>query len=254
MVVYVHSDMEVQNKYTDLSYSPEGLFIGKYGVEKYTTNRVSLGANYGIRVVSLVVTITFVIVFFELMPEKSVWSTPVRQEEEHVIIAPGSGGVCTLLMQKQEEYKDATKEQEYERQYHGRRRILIVDGSPDVAFTFKIALENRGFKERVDADNDPVLALANFRPQYYGLAILDINMSKMNGFQLFEVLKKLDNDLKVFFCSAFESNSEEFARLYQSQIESDIDSEVILRDTGDCFIKKPIDMDDLVRRVRAEIQ
>jgi DNA-binding response OmpR family regulator len=76
----------------------------------------------------------------------------------------------------------------------------------------------------------------------------------MNGFQLFEVLKKLDNDLKVFFCSAFESNNEEFARLYQSQIESDIDSEVILRHTGDCFIKKPVDMDDLVRRVRAEIQ
>jgi hypothetical protein len=76
----------------------------------------------------------------------------------------------------------------------------------------------------------------------------------MNGFQLFDVLKKLDNDLIVFFSSAFESNTEEFAKLYQSQIESDIDTAAILRDTGDCCIKKPVDVDDLVRRVRAEIQ
>jgi CheY-like chemotaxis protein len=195
-----------------------------------------------------------VIVFFELVPERTIWSIPIKAEEEHMLAAPGSGGYSVILMQNQEEYKAATKEQEYEKQNHGGRRILIVDGNQDVAFTFKIALENCGFKERVDAYDDPVLALVNFRPQYYSLAILHINMPKMNGFQLFDILKKLDNDLKVFFCSAFESNNEEFARLYQSQIESDIDSEVILRDKGDCFIKKPVDMDDLVRRVRAEIQ
>jgi CheY-like chemotaxis protein len=188
-----------------------------------------------------------VIVFFELVPERTIWSIPIKAEEEHMLAAPGSGGYSVILMQNQEEYKAATKEQEYEKQNHGGRRILIVDGNQDVAFTFKIALENCGFKERVDAYDDPVLALVNFRPQYYSLAILHINMPKMNGFQLFDILKKLE------FCSAFE-NTEEFTRLYQSQIESDIDSEVILRDTGDCFIKKPIDMDDLVRRVRAEIQ
>jgi hypothetical protein len=44
----------VQNKYTDLSDSPEGLFIGECGEEKYTTNRANLGANYSIRIVSLV--------------------------------------------------------------------------------------------------------------------------------------------------------------------------------------------------------
>jgi hypothetical protein len=75
----------------------------------------------------------------------------------------------------------------------------------------------------------------------------------VNGFQLFNILKKLDNDLKFLFCSAFE-NTEEFTRLYQSQIESDIDTAAILRDMGDCFIKKPVDVDYLVRRVRAEIQ
>src|SRR6266566_312015 len=74
-----------QNQCTDFSYSLEGLFIGKYGTEKYTTNRANLGANYGIRIVSLVVTITSVIVFFELMPERSVWSIPIKPEEKHML-------------------------------------------------------------------------------------------------------------------------------------------------------------------------
>jgi CheY-like chemotaxis protein len=212
-----------------------------------------LGANYGTRIVSLVVTITLVIVFFELVPEKTIWSIPIKAEEEHMLAAPGSGGYSVVLMQNQEEHKAATKEQEYKKQNHGGRRILIVDGNQDVAFTFKITLENCGFKERVDAYDDPVLAIVNFRPQFYSLAILHINMPKMNGFQLFNILKKLDNDLKFLFCSAFE-NTEEFTRLYQSQIESDIDTAAILRDMGDCFIKKPVDVDYLVRRVRAEIQ
>jgi len=68
----------VQNKYSDFSYSLEGLFIGEYGAEKYTTNRANLVANYGMRNVSIVVTITFIIVFFELVPERTIWSIPIK--------------------------------------------------------------------------------------------------------------------------------------------------------------------------------
>src|SRR5438876_585047 len=111
----------VENKYTNFSYSLEELFIDKYGAEKYTTNRVKLDANYGIRIVSLVLTITFVIVFFELIPERSVWSIPVKPEEEHMLAFPGSGGFSILLMQKQgREYSPETKEGEYHEQHHGR--------------------------------------------------------------------------------------------------------------------------------------
>jgi hypothetical protein len=81
----------VQNKYPDFSYYLEGLFIGKYGPEKYTTNRAKLDANYDIRIVSLIATITSVIVFFELVPERSVWSIPVKPEEEHMLAVPGPG-------------------------------------------------------------------------------------------------------------------------------------------------------------------
>ena len=107
---------------------------------KYTTNLANLGANYGIRIVSLVVTMTFVIVFFELMPERGVWSIPIKPEEEHMLAVPGSGGFSVLLMQKQgREYSPETKEDEYKKQYHPRSRILIVDDEPVITSSFKEA-------------------------------------------------------------------------------------------------------------------
>jgi hypothetical protein len=41
---------------------------------------------------------TFVTVFFELMPERATWSIPVKQGDYHVIAAPGSGGLSVMLM------------------------------------------------------------------------------------------------------------------------------------------------------------
>jgi len=88
--------IRVQNKYADLSYSLEGLFIGKYWAQTYTTNHANLGANYGMRIVSLVIIITSVIILFELIPERSVWSILVKLEQEHMLAVPGSGTAKTL--------------------------------------------------------------------------------------------------------------------------------------------------------------
>ncbi len=48
------------------------------------------------RIVSLVVIITSVIILFELSPERSVWSIPVKLEQEHILAVPGSGTAKTL--------------------------------------------------------------------------------------------------------------------------------------------------------------
>ena len=70
------------------------------------------------------------------------------------------------------------------------KRILLVDDEPDVTVTFKMGLESKGYK--VDAFNDPDEALANFKMGMYNLLLLDIKMPKMNGFQLYEELEKMD--------------------------------------------------------------
>jgi DNA-binding response OmpR family regulator len=50
--------------------------------------------------------------------------------------------------------------------------------------------EENGF--RVDSFNDPLIALSNFRPGSYELVILDIKMPQMDGFELYQEMKKQD--------------------------------------------------------------
>jgi DNA-binding response OmpR family regulator len=62
------------------------------------------------------------------------------------------------------------------------KKILLVDDEADVISLFKMVLEMNGFE--VDAYNDPLEALSNFKPNSYGLALLDVRMAPLNGFEL----------------------------------------------------------------------
>ena len=59
--------------------------------------------NNEMQIAGVIVLVGLSIILFEVHPEKSVWSVPVRQADEHIV--PGSGGFSLLLMQKQEAYK-----------------------------------------------------------------------------------------------------------------------------------------------------
>ena len=115
------------------------------------------------------------------------------------------------------------------------RKILIVDDEPDLTSLFKMVLEMNGFE--VDAYNDPLLALTNFKPHSYGLALLDIRMSKMNGFELYRKLEDLDNGLKVCFITAYNDYHEEFKESFPGL------------DEVKCFVRKPKAIQDLVKHV-----
>ena len=60
------------------------------------------------------------------------------------------------------------------------KKILLVDGEPDITYTINNLLEENGFK--VDTFNDLILALNNYKVNFYDLVILDIKMPKMDGF------------------------------------------------------------------------
>jgi DNA-binding response OmpR family regulator len=64
-----------------------------------------------------------------------------------------------------------------------------VDDEYDIALTFSIVLEDNGFV--VDAFNDPLLALSSLKQGLYVLALLDIKMPKMNGFDFIWRNKKI---------------------------------------------------------------
>jgi DNA-binding response OmpR family regulator len=81
-----------------------------------------------------------------------------------------------------------------------KKRILAVDNEPDMTTILKMALEREGFT--IYTFNDPMLALECFKPNFYGLAILDIMMPKINGLELYDQLKKMDPKIKVCFLTA----------------------------------------------------
>lgn len=110
-------------------------------------------------------------------------------------------------------------------------RILLVDDERDINTVVKKGLERVGFKVR--AFNNPLDALSKFEAGSYDVALLDIRMPSMNGFELYKKLREIDSKIKVCFITAFEMYEEEFKKLFPSY-------EVR------CFIKKPIKLTDLI--------
>ena len=65
---------------------------------------------------------------------------------------------------------------------------MVVDDELDICLVLKIVLENNGFI--VNYYCNPILALDEFKSNFYDLIILDIQMPDMNGIQLYKEIKK----------------------------------------------------------------
>jgi len=183
----------------------------------------------------------FSIILFEVFPEESVWSIPVRQTDEHVIAVPAPGGLTLLLGQKKEAYNTLTKGQQ-----RFWKRILIVDDEKDITLAFKVGIEesnnNNDINKRIEVytSNDPVVALSEFKPNYYDLLLVDINMPHINGFELCEKIFAIDINVRVCLMSYGEINWEALREMYPTRQEG-------------CFIKKPVTMNYLLKRIRSEL-
>ncbi|MGC2428830.1 MAG: response regulator [Nitrososphaeraceae archaeon] len=105
-------------------------------------------------------------------------------------------------------------------------RILLVDNEVDNTLLFRMVLEDNGFV--VDVFNDSTLVLANFKPRYYELIILDISMPKMDGIELCRNIRKIDDKVKIYFLTASEMYNE--------------------------VISKPVGLDDFVIRINTGIK
>jgi hypothetical protein len=122
------------------------------------------------QITGIVVLVGLSIILFEVFPEETVWSIPVKQTDEHVIAVPAPGGLTLLSGQKKEAYNTLTKEQQ-----RFWKRILIVDDDADLTITFKAVIEesnnDNDVNKRIEVYtcNDPVVALSKFKPNFYDL-------------------------------------------------------------------------------------
>jgi two-component system response regulator ChvI len=112
-------------------------------------------------------------------------------------------------------------------------KILVVDDDPNITFTFKKILEKEGYE--VDTYTDPTKAEESFQPAVYDVALIDIRMPKMNGFELYRRIRKQDSEVKVCFVTAYEISKEE-------EGSPTVNGSVT-------FLKKPIGMQELIENV-----
>ena len=127
------------------------------------------------------------------------------------------------------------------------KTILVVDDDPDATLAVKKSLETENNRSsnstyfQIYTCNLPVQALSEFKPSFYDLLLIDVEMPIMNGFELSTRMLEIDPDPKICFMSAAEVNYEAMREIYPTV-------------SFGCFIKKPVSLDHLIRSVNAELE
>jgi two-component system catabolic regulation response regulator CreB/two-component system response regulator ChvI len=122
---------------------------------------------------------------------------------------------------------------------------MLIDDDVDIIRTFKAGLEDNGFK--IDAFHNPLEALTRFKisdERTYDLLLIDIRYKELDidGFQLYQELRNSGKKLPpVCFITSFQEYYDETKQLFP---------EINIK----CFIRKPIQIVDLIARLKQELQ
>jgi FixJ family two-component response regulator len=116
----------------------------------------------------------------------------------------------------------------------------VVDDDSDIVFTLRSEIESDPMMQVYSYEN-PIAALLEFKPNFYDLLLIDVNMPLMDGFQLAQKLLQKDLNVRVCFMTSGEINMAAAREVHP------------LKSIGS-FIKKPITAQQLLRRIRAELE
>ena len=114
--------------------------------------------------------------------------------------------------------------------------IMIVDDEPDVLVTYESFLSHAGYDVKAFVDSYQALKAFASEPMIYDLIILDIRMENLNGLQLYQCMKAMNQYSKIIFISALDA-TKELATMIPG-----ISSQEIL--------KKPIDKENFLRSIK----
>ncbi len=115
--------------------------------------------------------------------------------------------------------------------------ILVVDDEPGIVAYFKDLLESEGYT--VDTAYNGEEAWEKYQGRFYDVIIADWKMEKMDGMQLLQKIDELHPFAKVIMITAFGDEG--------SAIEAH-------RHHAFDYIKKPVHMNDLLRRVAEAVR
>lgn len=113
-------------------------------------------------------------------------------------------------------------------------RILVVDNEVMITDLVKDILEKEGYE--VDTASGGKEGLAKLQEGGIDLALLDVMMPDMSGWEVFETIRQTDKNVKIAFLSIVEPSTEKRERLEKEGLSD--------------FINKPFTPKELIGRVR----
>lgn len=119
-----------------------------------------------------------------------------------------------------------------------RMKIMIVEDEPDVALTYEAMLRTEGYTniEVFHNSEEALWRFASAKPGHYDLLILDIRMNGVNGLQLYQRVKLIDESVRIIFVTALSAIDEVTS---------------ILNPRPAAILKKPIEKRKLLKSVSA---
>lgn len=119
---------------------------------------------------------------------------------------------------------------------------MIVDDEPDILDIFREGLEQYGDLD-VDVFDEPEVALAHFKenPSLYSLALIDIRMPGINGFELASALRVLTPSIKITLMTAYD-------------VKPDDLNIAMLHLQWQSVLKKPLTIDKVYGAIKRQLQ
>lgn len=115
--------------------------------------------------------------------------------------------------------------------------LLIIDDYSENLDSIKQSIINLGYE--VDYFQDPYKAIESFVPGKYSLVFLGINVQGLDGFDLYDDLKKRDKKIRGYFMSSSKINRDAMETLDKNSMY-------------DHFLFKPLSIDSFVKILRNE--
>jgi CheY-like chemotaxis protein len=160
---------------------------------------------------------------------KSYYQSPSSSDSTNDIMI----GNSSSFSDTQSDHKRRRQEEK-----HFSINIMIIEDEPDLLETYKYLLVELGYN--VDGFTNPYEALKTFlnvkNSTHYDLIIMDIRMPKLNGLQLYQMFRAVDDSVKVIFITALDA-AQELIRIFPTISENQI-------------LRKPISKDQFVNIIK----
>jgi PleD family two-component response regulator len=117
--------------------------------------------------------------------------------------------------------------------------ILVVDDMPNNLKVLMTMLKDAGYKVRSVLSGEMALTAAHTAPP--DLVLLDINMPVMNGYEVCEAFKSVENlrDIPIIFITA---------------LDADVDQDHAIATGAVDFIMKPFRLDEVLEKIEYHLR